>query len=116
MPFSPFRRRRARLRPRDLVPDRYLTDGRRLFRVVARFVSDGSVLVVIEDCMTLDARAYAAVELAPMDVRPVRCSKPAPAADRLPPSGTEGKPLAPATGAVAWQSPNSGTAPAQTRP
>ena len=87
-------------------------------RIIYRFINSPTppVLVVIEDCMTLDARAYAAVELAPMDVRPVRCSKPAPAADRLPPSGTEGKPLAPDTRAVAWQSPSSGTAPAQTRP
>jgi len=64
--------RRAGLRPRDLVPDRYLTDGRRLFRVVSRFVNDDSVLVVIEDSLTLDALAYAAVELVAMDLRPVR--------------------------------------------
>lgn len=64
--------RRARLRSRDLVPDRYLTDGRRLFRVVSRFVNDGSVLVVIEDSLTLDALAYAAVELVAMALRPVR--------------------------------------------
>jgi len=101
MPFSPFRRRRARLRPRDLAPDRYLTDGRRLFRVVARFVNDDSVLVVIEDCVTLEARAYAAAELAPMDVRPVRWSRPAPAADSSAPSTTGGKPLEADTPAVA---------------
>jgi hypothetical protein len=64
--------RRARLRPRDLTPDRYLTDGRRLFRVVSRFVNDDSVLVVIEDSMTFDALAYAAVELVAMGLRPVR--------------------------------------------
>jgi hypothetical protein len=101
MPFSVFRRRRASLRQRDLVPDRYLTDGRRLFRVVARFVYDGSVLVVIEDCATLDARAYAATELPPMDVRPVRRSMPAPAAEPSRRSGTEGKPLEADTPAVA---------------
>ncbi|MBV8218404.1 MAG: hypothetical protein JO325_08060 [Solirubrobacterales bacterium] len=66
--------RRARLRPRDLVPDRYLTDGRRLFRVVSRFVNDDSVLVVIEDSLTLDALAYAAVELVAMGLRPVRAA------------------------------------------
>ena len=65
---------RPRLRPRDLVPDRYLTDGRRLFRVVSRFVNDDSVLVVIEDSLTLDALAYAAVELVAMDLRPVRAA------------------------------------------
>jgi hypothetical protein len=64
--------RRARLRSRDLAPDHYLTDGRRLFRVVSRFVNDGSVLVVIEDSLTLDALAYAAVELVAMGLRPVR--------------------------------------------
>jgi hypothetical protein len=101
MPLSVFRRRRARLRPRDLTPDRYLTDGRRLFRVVARFVSDGSILVVIEDCVTLDARAYAAAELTPMDVRAVRRSRPSPPVDSSPQSTIEGKPLEADTPAVA---------------
>ena len=101
MPFSPFRRRRVHLRPRDLVPDRYLTDGRRLFRVVARLVTDGSVLVVIEDCVTLDARAYAPVELAAAGVRPVRCSAPSPAVDPSPSAGTEGRPVEADTPAVA---------------
>lgn len=82
MPLFGFRRRRGRLRVRDLTPDRYLTDGRKLLRVVDRFVNDGSILVVIEDCATLDVRAYAAVELLPMDVRPVRRAKTSPARDR----------------------------------
>jgi hypothetical protein len=81
MPLFGFHRRRGRLRVRDLAPDRYLTDGHRLFRVVARFVNDGSILVVIEDCATLEARAFAAVELLPMDVRPVRRARPSPAGD-----------------------------------
>ena len=67
----PLSLRRARLRPRDLVPDRYLTDGRRLFRVISRFVDDDSVLIVIEDSLTLEALAYAAVELVAMGLRPV---------------------------------------------
>jgi len=67
----PFSLRRRRLRSRDLAPDHYLTDGRRLFRVASSFVNDGSVLVVVEDCLTLDARAYTAAELEPMGVRPV---------------------------------------------
>ena len=71
----PFSLRRRRLRSRDLAPGRYLTDGRRLLRVVSLLVDDRSVLVVIEDCRTLDAQAYAAVELEPMGVRPVRSSK-----------------------------------------
>jgi hypothetical protein len=68
----PLSMRRARLRPRDLVLDRYLTDGRHLFRVVSRFVNDDSVLVVIEDSLTFDALVYAAVELVAMGLRPVR--------------------------------------------
>ena len=77
----PLSLRRARLRPRDLVPDRYLTDGRRLFRVISRFVNDESVLIVIEDSLTLEALAYAAVELVAMGLRPVRavCAQHAPA-------------------------------------
>jgi hypothetical protein len=70
----PFSLRRRHLRHRDLAPGRYLTDGRRLLRVDSRFVDDRSVLVVLEDCLTLDARAYAAIELEPMGVRPVRRS------------------------------------------
>ena len=93
MPLFGFRRRRGRLRLRDLAPDRYLTDGRRLFRVVTRFVNDGSIMVVIEDCATLDARAYATVELVPMDVRPVRRSRPSPAGDPSPRSPTAEKQL-----------------------
>jgi hypothetical protein len=89
MPFS-LRRRRVRLRHRDLLPDRYLTDGLRLLRVVTRLVNDGSVLVVLEDCSTLDAYALAAVELVALGMRPVRIPKltptevslPAPAQDR----------------------------------
>jgi hypothetical protein len=82
MPLFRTRRGRGRLRVRDLAPDHYLTDGRRLFRVVDRFSGDGSILVVIEDCATLDARAYAAVELLPMGVRPVHRSRPRPAGGR----------------------------------
>jgi hypothetical protein len=101
MPVFPFHRSRARLRARDLAPDRYLTDGRRLFRVVARFVNEGSILVVIEDCVTLDARAYAAIELVPMDVRPVRRSKLSRSAERSPGTRAEAKPLQADTSAVA---------------
>jgi len=74
MPFF-LRRRRVRLRYRDLAPDRYLTDGLRLLRVVSRFVNDGSMLVVLEDCATLDAHALAAVELVALGMRPVRRPK-----------------------------------------
>jgi hypothetical protein len=101
MPFFRFRRRRARLRARDLTPDCYLTDGHRLFRVVTRFVNEGSLLVVIEDCMTLDARAYTGVELAPLDLSPIMRSKPSPAGGPSPTSSTGGKPLEADTPAIA---------------
>ena len=67
--------RRRRLRSRDLIPGRYLTDGRRLLRVVSRLADGRSVLVVLEDCLTLGIRAYAMVELEPMGMRPVRRAK-----------------------------------------
>ena len=99
MPFH--LRRRRRLRSRDLAPDRYLTDGHSLFRVVSRFVYDGSVLVQIEDCLTLDARAYAVVELEPMGVRPVRIAKTAPAGESRARPAAEGRPTKADTPAVA---------------
>ncbi len=98
MPFS-LRRRRVRLRYRDLTPDRYLTDGLRLLRVVSRFVNDGSVLVVLEDCATLDAHALAAVELVAPGMRPVRRPKSPPTEPQ--PSPVPGKPLETDTHAVA---------------
>jgi hypothetical protein len=98
MPFS-LRRRRVRLRYRDLTPDRYLTDGLRLLRVVSRFVNDGSMLVVLEDCVTLDAHALAAVELVALGMRPVRRPKLPPT--EPPSSPAPGKPLETDTHAVA---------------
>lgn len=75
MPFFLRRRRSRRLRGRDLAPDRYLTDGHRLLRVVSRLVNDSSVLVVVEDCTTLNVHALAGVELAALGMRPVRSAK-----------------------------------------
>ncbi|MBV8713228.1 MAG: hypothetical protein JOY56_15675 [Solirubrobacterales bacterium] len=74
MPFSV----RRPLRSRALAPDRYLTDGRRLLRVLARFDDGRSVMVLVEDCCTLDAYAYALVELRAMRFREVGVSAPAP--------------------------------------
>src|SRR6516225_3278262 len=48
------------------TPSKTHSAGRRLFRVVSWFVNDDSVLVVIEDSLTLDALAYAAIELVAM--------------------------------------------------
>ena len=99
MPFS-LRRRRVRLRYRDLTPDRYLTDGLRLLRVVSRFVNDGSMLVLLEDCATLDAHSLAAVELVALGMRPVRRPK-LPPTPPPPTPGNPGRPLETDTHAVA---------------
>lgn len=65
-------RRAARVSQRQLIPGSYLTDGQRLFRVLSRLVDGRSTLVSIEDCLTLETRAYAASELGTMPLRPVR--------------------------------------------
>lgn len=63
---------RRRLRRRVLAPGRYLTDGRGLFRVLSRFDDGRSMLIVIEECVTLESHACAALELEAMGFRPVR--------------------------------------------
>lgn len=70
---------RRPLRSRALAPGRYLTDGRRLLRVVSRFDDGRSVMVLVEDCRTFDAHAYALAELRAMRFRGVRIAAPAPA-------------------------------------
>ncbi len=51
----------------------YVTDGQRLFRVVSQFAFAGDhVVASLEDCLTLDVRAYAPGELHAMGLRPVR--------------------------------------------
>jgi hypothetical protein len=58
--------------PEALEPGRYLTDGRRLFRVVSRFdAPPETVLVVLEDCVTLDVLALVPSELGEMGVSAV---------------------------------------------
>ncbi len=60
-------------RPDRLLPDGYITDGRRLFRVVSRFAADQRPRVAsLEDCLTLRVRTYSPGELAAMKLRPVR--------------------------------------------
>lgn len=55
-----------------LLPDSYLTDGRRLFRVIAQFAARGERKTAsLEDCLTLKVQAYSATELAAMKLRPV---------------------------------------------
>lgn len=52
---------------------RYLTDGRRLYRVVSRFsAGPGWTFAELEDCLTLDVTAYTPGELDAMGLRPVR--------------------------------------------
>ncbi|MGZ4325785.1 MAG: hypothetical protein ACXVHX_23795 [Solirubrobacteraceae bacterium] len=58
-----------------LVPGGYVTDGRRLFRVVSRLAAGESVLVV-EDCLTLDVQVFAWTELDAMGLRAVRPTGP----------------------------------------
>jgi hypothetical protein len=60
-----------RLRRRALAPGRYLTDGR-------------SLLIVIEECVTLESYACAAIELKAMGFRPVRRATPPPGAEPRP--------------------------------
>ena len=51
----------------------YLTDGRRLFRVVSQFAPVGEdAFASLEDCRTLDVQAYAPGELHAMKLRPIR--------------------------------------------
>lgn len=56
-----------------LVPDSYLTDGRRLFRVVSQFAADAErVFAWLKDCLTLEVQAYAPGELDAMGLRSIR--------------------------------------------
>ena len=80
----PFSLRRRPLRSRALAPGRYLTDGRRLLRVVSRFDDGRSVMVLVEDCRTFDAYVYALVELRAMQFRGVRIRTAAPASGAPP--------------------------------
>jgi len=51
----------------------YLTDGRRLLRVVARFQTAGNdTFASLEDCLTLEVRPYSPGELAALHLRPVQ--------------------------------------------
>jgi len=63
---------------RALALGGYLTDGRRLFRVVSRFEGDGeTVLVGLEDCSTFEVKALLPSELRAMRLRAVRRVAPA---------------------------------------
>lgn len=57
-------------------PDRYLTDGRRLFRIAGPAVEDD--LVPVEDCNTLDVVLVPAAGLADLPLRAVVTLSPEP--------------------------------------
>jgi hypothetical protein len=61
---------RAPLAPH--LPDSYLTDGRRLFRVVSQFTAGAdNAFASLEDCLTLEVQAYSPGELHRMRLRAV---------------------------------------------
>lgn len=67
-------RRRCATRD-DPAAERYLTDGRRLFRVVSQFSPrDRTRVALLEDCLTLEISSYAPDELYAMELRRVNCS------------------------------------------
>lgn len=68
-------RRPGRREPPFTLPctGSYLTDGRRLFRVVSQFAFAGDhVVASFEDCHTLDVQAYAPSELCTLGLRIVQ--------------------------------------------
>jgi hypothetical protein len=59
-----------------LLPDSYLTDGRRLFRVVSQFTTGAEcVLALLEDCVTLEVQEYSPGEIHRMRLRRVRTAE-----------------------------------------
>jgi len=60
----------------SLCCEGYLTDGRRLFRVLSRFAAVGEdACASLEDCATLEVRAYTPEELCAMKLRPVAAAE-----------------------------------------
>ena len=52
--------------------DAYLTDGRRLFRVVEQLNPGVDRPALLEDCLTLELQAYGAKDLWDLQLRTVR--------------------------------------------
>lgn len=74
MGFSQLRRH-VTLPSERLVADSYVTDGRRLLRVVSHFEGGAdSVFASLEDCATLEVRPYSPGELSALRLRMVRAS------------------------------------------
>jgi hypothetical protein len=57
--------------PPEFTPGRYMTDGRRLFRVVSPFEGMELRSAELEDCLTLQVGRYSADELFGMGLKPV---------------------------------------------
>lgn len=54
----------------------YLTDGRKLFRVVSQFTTPGEhAFASLEDCLTLEVQAYSPGELCAMRLRPIQSTQ-----------------------------------------
>ena len=72
-------RRLVTLPSERVVADSYVTDGKRLLRVVSRFeAGPGGAFASLEDCRTLEVRPYSPGELSAMRLQNVRT----PAADQ----------------------------------
>ncbi len=56
----------------EFAPGYYLTDGRRLFRVVSQFTTTLAPYAELEDCVTLAVDRYTPTELYVMGLRSVR--------------------------------------------
>jgi hypothetical protein len=77
MPLAPLRRHDSRSAPAAALRcGSYLTDGRRLFRVVSQFDAGGKhAFASLEDCLTLEIEPYSPGELDEMNLRPVRTTE-----------------------------------------
>lgn len=65
----------GRTRSAHLAVDSYLTDGHRLLRVVSQFDPHSEfAFAALEDCASLEVRAYSPCELAALRLHPVRAS------------------------------------------
>ena len=81
------RHRFVSLPSEGLIPDSYVTDGKRLLRVVSRFEADAeSTFASLEDCMTLEVRPYAPGELSAMMLQTVRVPVPGSGRDGIGPN------------------------------
>jgi hypothetical protein len=70
---------RRGVQPGLVITGSYLTDGRRLFRVASQLDAGGRQgLVALEDCLTLEVRAYSHSQFGAMGLWAVRTGDPSP--------------------------------------